>query len=357
MKNYFSNRISLLRDKLSLQNGEAFFTSTREDVLYLTNFNSTNSNLIITKNLARIFTDRRYSQQVKDIVQVADYEFIEKNLQTSLKNFCNEFKIHTIYFEPSKLNAGKLFELRKESKIKFKPLKKFIADIFAYQDEFSIIQTKKAVRITEKIFNDLLKEIKEGISERDFKAQLKYLITKLSDGETFDPIVLFGKNTSFPHGMSSNLKLKKNLPVLIDFGVNIRGYNSDFTRMIYFGNPPVEFIKHYNIVKDALHIAIEKIEVNKKAKEIAESVINYFSRFGLEKYFTHSLGHGLGVYLHNFPSLSMNSKQTIPDNVVLAIEPALYFENNFGIRIEQNILLYQNKKIILNKVKDELIVI
>ncbi len=86
-------------------------------------------------------------------------------------------------------------------------------------------------------------------------------------------------------------------------------------------------------------------------------MIEYFRKYQLEKYFTHSLGHGLGVYLHNFPLLSQKSKQIIPENIVLAIEPALYFENKFGIRIEQDILIHQNKKEILTKTTDELIIL
>ncbi len=192
---------------------------------------------------------------------------------------------------------------------------------------------------------------------KDLKGELKYLITKFSDGEAFEPIVLFGKNTAYPHGVSSNTKLKINKPILLDFGVNVNGYNSDFTRTIFFGKPSDEFKKKYEIVKSALDLAIEKLEANQEAKNLANVVIEYFKNFGVEKNFTHALGHGLGVYLHNFPLLSHKSNHRIPDNIILALEPALYFEGKFGIRIEQNILLYNGKKELLTKTKDELIIL
>ncbi len=355
MEDIFHNRISILRGELSLKDGEGFFTSTREDVLYLTGFDSSNSNLIITKDSQKIFTDKRYTQQVKKISN--GIEFIQNSFSEHLKNFCSEKNIHTIYFEPSKFLVQKIYELRKIKSLKVKPLKKDISFVFARADRYSITQTKKATSITEKIFNQILNQIREDISEKDLKAELKFLINKEADGEAFDPIVLFGKNTAYPHGVSSNKKLKKNSPVLIDFGVNVSGYNSDFTRTIYFGNPTKDFIKKYEIVKSALRIAIGEISANLKSENVAMKVLRHFEKYKVDKNFTHALGHGLGIYLHNFPRISHKSNQSIPDNVVLAIEPALYFENRFGIRIEQDVLLFEGRKEILTKTTDELIIL
>lgn len=357
MEEIYHKRIKKLRDELSLDNGEAYLTSTKEDVLYLTGFLSSNSNFIITKNSQKIFTDKRYTQQIKELKSKIESEFIDKNLNESLKNFCTQHKIKKIYFEPTKFSFQKITELRKLGDVKIKALKKDISFIFANQDEYSIKKTKLAIKITERIFSDILKQITEGVSEKDLKGELKYLITKFSDGEAFEPIVLFGKNTAYPHGVSSNTKLKINQPILFDFGVNLNGYNSDFTRTIFFGKPSDEFKKKYEIVKSALDLAIEKLEVNQEAKNLANVVIEYFKNFGIEKNFTHALGHGLGVYLHNFPLLSHKSNHRIPDNIILALEPALYFEGKFGIRIEQNILLYNGKKELLTKTKDELIIL
>lgn len=357
MKNFYQRRISVLRDELSLNNGEGFFSSTREDVLYLTGFNSSNSNLLITNQSEIIFTDKRYTQQIKELGSQIKTEFIENNFLRTLKEYCYENNINTIYFDPAKISVQKIAELRKIRNLKFKPIQKDISFIFALQDEYSIKQTKKAIRITEEIFKIILSNIKEGISEKDIKVELKYLIYKSADGEAFDPIVLFGKKTAFPHGVSNNSTLKMNSPILIDFGVNVKGYNSDFTRTFYFGNPSDEFKKKYEIVLSALRIGIEKIEANRNTQEVALSVIKFFEKFNVDKNFTHALGHGLGVYLHNFPRLALKSNQIIPDNIIVAIEPALYFEKKFGIRIEQNILLYKGKKEILTKTTDELIVL
>jgi Xaa-Pro aminopeptidase len=357
MHNYFYQRLNLLRGELALKRNEAFFTNIREEVLYLTSFDSSNSNLLVTKDKTILFTDKRYSQQVKALDDFIQVEFIEKDLIDSLQKFCMRNKLDLVYFDRSKLSLQRFDEFKKIKSVKFQALKKDISFLFAIQDDLSISYTKKAIKITEKIFEQILGEIKEGISEKDLKAEIKYLITKMSYGEAFDPIVLFGKNSAHPHGKSSDQKLKKNDPILIDFGVNVSGYNSDFTRTIYFGKPDKEFKTTYKIVRSALQIAIENLEVNNSVKEIAQSVIDYFSTFGLEKNFTHALGHGLGVYLHNFPRISTQSNHYLPENIVLAIEPALYFENKFGIRIEQDVLLTKSKKEILTKITDELIII
>ncbi|MFN4111412.1 MAG: M24 family metallopeptidase [Ignavibacteria bacterium] len=357
MKDFYQRRISILRDELSLNNGEGFFSSTKEDVLFLTGFNSSNSNLLITNKSEIIFTDKRYTQQIKELESKINTEFIEGNFTDTLRKYCDEHNIHKIYFDPSKISVRKISELRKIIKLKFIPIRKDISFIFALQDEYSIKQTKKAIKVTEEIFKNILGNIKEGISEKDIKAELKYLIYKSADGEAFDPIVLFGKRTAFPHGVSNNNRLKVNSPILIDFGVNVKGYNSDFTRTFYFGKPSDEFKNKYQIVLSALRIGIENLEANKKAQDVAISVIKFFERFNLDRNFTHALGHGLGVYLHNFPRLALKSNQIIPDDIIVAIEPALYFEKKFGIRIEQDILLYKGKKEILTKTTDELIVL
>ncbi len=357
MNEIYQKRISNLRDILSLKSCEAYLNFTKEDVYYLTGFNSTNSNLIVTNHLVRIFTDKRYIQQIKNSEKFIEFEIINNNLIESLKNFVLKEKIKSLIVQPEKISL-KLYQiLKKIIGVNVISFEKGFNHLFAIQDDYSIENSKKALSITEKIFNDILSYIKEGITEKDLQTELRYRINKLADDESFSPIVLFGENTAFPHGVPSNCKLKKNSPVLIDFGVKINGYNSDFTRMIYYGEVTDEFYKYYNIVRGALNFAFEKIELNKPAKEIAQFVIDYFKKYNVQNHFTHGLGHGLGVYVHNFPKISAQSNDVILDNLLLAIEPALYFENKFGIRIEQSVLLYEGKKQILNTISDELIII
>jgi len=358
MGNYFLNRINRLRETLALKKSECFFTLKSEDVRYLTGFNSSNGNLFITLDKVKILTDRRYTQEIKKLPNFVEAEFIEPNFVESLKKVIAELNIKKFYYEHSKLTLAQGLELRKVRGLFWTGLKDQLNYFFAYQDEDAIQKTKTAVRLTEKIFKELIQEIKEGITEIDLRAELIYKLSKVVNGKiSFEPIVLFGKNSAYPHGVSSNAKLKKNSAVLIDFGLSIDGFTSDFTRTLYFGKPDKDFLEKYSIVKDALHLAIENLRLNLKSKDLYQLVINHFAKYNVEKFFTHGLGHGLGIYLHNYPHISKNSKDIIKENLVLAIEPALYFENRFGIRIEQNVLITKDRKELLNKFTDELIIL
>lgn len=144
---------------------------------------------------------------------------------------------------------------------------------------------------------------------------------------------------------------------MIDFGVKVNGYNSDLTRTIFFGKPSNSFIVKYELVRTALRIAIDNIKPDIQASIPASFVVGYFKKNAVDKNFTHALGHGLGVYLHNYPRLSTTSQDKISKNMLLAIEPALYFTNKFGIRIEQDILVTDSNTEILTEKNDELIIL
>ncbi len=358
MGNHFLDRVNRLRETLALKKSECFFTLKSEDIRYLTGFNSSNGNLFVTSDRVKILTDRRYTHEIKKLPDFVGYEFIEPNFFESLKKIIAELKIKKFYYEHSKLTLAQGLELRRVQGLFWTGLKDQLSYFYAFQDEDAIQKTKKAVKLTEKIFVELLNEIKEGITEIDLRAELIYKLSKVIDGKmSFEPIVLFGKNSAYPHGVSSTQKLKKNSTVLIDFGLSIDGFTSDFTRTLYFGKPSQDFLNFYSIVKDALHLSIEKLQVNIKAKNLYQIVIDHFTKYNVENFFTHGLGHGIGIYLHNYPHISRESKDVIKENLVLALEPALYFENKFGIRIEQDVLITKDSKEVLNKFTDELIIL
>ncbi len=357
MKNIFDQRIKILRNILSLNKDSTFYTSKTEDVIYLSGFKSTNSHLFVLYDEVFLLTDRRYLQQLSRLKANLKYDLIQNDLIDSIQKFLKKKKIKQLIFENSKITLDRFLKFKKIENLQLKPATKDLGFFFAQQDSFSIGETKKAIKITHKIFKEILNDIREGITEVELKAELRYKINKLNAGEAFEPIVLFGKNTSFPHGQSSIKKLKKNEPVLIDFGVNVNGYNSDITRTIFFGKPSNSFLEKYNLVRTALKIAMDNIKSDIQASIPASLVVEYIKKFGLDKNFTHALGHGLGVYLHNYPRLSTTSQHKISKNMILAIEPALYFTNKFGIRIEQDILVTDSNVEILTETNDELIIL
>jgi Xaa-Pro aminopeptidase len=185
-----------------------------------------------------------------------------------------------------------------------------------------------------------LEEVKEGVTELELKEKLLTFYGELgAQGESFDTIVAFGKNSAVPHHQTGVTVLERGMPILIDTGCLVDGYASDFTRTVYFGKPTKEFISAYNAVKQANEYAIENIKdgtYTDQADGYARAVLK---KYGLEEYFTHSLGHGLGLEIHEYPTLSIKRKDRLENKMLFTIEPGVYFDGKFGIRIEDTVLL------------------
>jgi len=211
------------------------------------------------------------------------------------------------------------------------------------QEEIELI--KKASNITEKAFYKSIKKIRKGITERALKNIIEQNLKKLgASGPSFDTIVAFQENSAIPHHKAGDRKLNKNEVVLIDMGAVYKGYSSDMTRTLFYGKPPIKFVSCYEAVKKANELAIEKITEGITGKEADEISRNSLKEVFLDTYFTHSLGHGVGLNIHEAPTLSKNGEEKLKENMVFTIEPGVYFPNEFGIRIEDTVVMKKSPK-------------
>ena len=170
---------------------------------------------------------------------------------------------------------------------------------------------------------------------------------------SFNPIVASGKNASMPHYAPAAKKIMKGFCV-IDFGVKYKGYCSDITRTVYVGKPSKKEKEIFNMLLTIQKNAINKIKSSKKCSELYDFVNNSLGKY--KSNFTHGLGHGVGVEIHELPNLTLNSKDRIKNNMVFTIEPGIYFPKRFGIRIEDTVL-FKNKPIVLTKTSKDLLIV
>ena len=166
-----------------------------------------------------------------------------------------------------------------------------------------------------------------------------------AQGLAFDTIVAFGKNSAIPHHVTGDTPLTENTVVLIDTGAKYKGYCADITRTYFFGKPNGKFIDRYNAVLDANLLAEEKIYVGLSVKDADNIARQSLKQVGLDNFFTHSLGHGLGLDIHESPSLSPKGEGTILENSPFTIEPGVYFDGEYGIRIEDTVYISGEKLI------------
>ena len=208
---------------------------------------------------------------------------------------------------------------------------------------------KKSCSHADRIIKKCIANFSEFKTESDAAAFLAYETKKSGLELSFNPIVASGKNASMPHYEPSNTKLNKGFCV-VDFGVKHRGYCSDITRTIYLGKPSLNEKKVYSNLLAIQKNAVNLVKENKKCSELYYFVVKSLGKDA--KYFTHGLGHGIGVEIHELPNLTLNSKDRIKDNMAFTIEPGIYIKNKLGIRIEDSILFSGSAKILTKASKD-----
>ena len=220
-------------------------------------------------------------------------------------------------------------------------------------DSLRIIKTnneikkiKKACRLGDKTFDYILKKIKFGVTEKEIAFEIEFFIKKSGGDISFRPIVAFGENSAVPHHQATNNKLTNNQIVLLDFGVKLNNYCSDMSRTIFFGSAEEEFKKMYDAVLQAQDLAIQQfskktikqLEKGIKASEIDKIARDHITSKGY-KTIPHSVGHGIGIEVHEAPHLSPNSKDILKEGMVFSIEPGIYIPGFGGVRIEDLVVL------------------
>ncbi len=340
----------------------------KSNIKYLSNFTGSNGILLITSQKTYLLTDFRYIERAKKSVKngIQVIELNKENWQEILKK--ENTKI--IEIEEDNLTISRFKKIKKlcqikNHKIKFQNISGQIESQREIKSSEEIKLITKSQRINEKVFLVIKKLIQNCISDKSRKQQLPteielaWKIRELgyqfgAEEVSFDPIVAFGKHTSIPHHNPDKTRLKKGDIVMIDMGMKYKGFCSDMTRMV-FTAPPTKLQKEiYELVLNAQENGIRNIiaeMTGSKADKLSRDMIvkkDYSKNYG------HSGGHGIGLDVHEQPSLSDKYKGTIKENSIITVEPGIYLAGNFGVRIEDMILVKKNKSINLTKIPKNL---
>lgn len=339
---------------VSAVQAEAVLTGQEDLRLYLTGFSSSFGYVLSDKNRSVFYTDPRYIESAKAALENSGIEVaLYHGLDEMLKPY-GEVAIplgRTLYNDYVKLcDLG----------LNVKDSTRAFVDAMAVKEEYELAYIKEACDITDRAYQKLLSLIKEGMTENEVAAELEYLMrTYGASGTSFDTIVAFEENSSVPHHETGNKKLKFGDIILIDFGCKYHGYCSDCTRTFLFGDDGRhgEFKQTYAHVLNAHNIAKEKITAGITGREADAYARDYLRNYDLDKYFTHSLGHGIGVNIHEFPVLSTRSLDVLKNNMVFSDEPGVYFEGKYGIRIEDTVTLKDGQTVSLTNSDKKLTII
>ncbi len=310
---------------------------------YLTGFQSSFGFVYTDAQESILFTDPRYAEGAKNALKGEYIGVAVAKNEESVLEYIKSKKVKKLAVPLNRILWSEYARLHKLFKL-VDSLPAF-TDAMAIKSELEIEAIRQSCAIAESAFSVFLGDLKEGMTENEAAGYLEYLMRKFgAQDRSFETIVAFGKNSSVPHHASDDTPLCKGMPVLVDFGCKVSGYCSDMTRTVWFGGKPdAEFNSVYNAVYDAHMLAKEKIASGMKGKEADAIARNCLQEQNLDKFFTHSLGHGIGINIHEYPTLSPNGEGVLKDGMVFSIEPGVYFEGKFGIRIEDSVLLQDGR--------------
>lgn len=320
----------------------ALITDEKERLYYL-GFHSTAGYVVVTKDETFFVVDNRYFKAAEKALTKKGVKVISGADYSVFKEIADKINATTVGIDFTKVTLSG-FEVLKKLGYDYVDISQELVKMAAIKSDEELKNIKKACDIAEKSWLAVLPFIKEGITEKQLAAELEYNFRKNGAGGTsFDTIVAFGKNAAVPHHETGDTKLKKNECVLMDFGCTYKGYCSDMTRTMFFGTPDEEFEKVYLAVLLAHKTAAEKIKAGITGKDADKYARDVLDSLGYGKYFTHSLGHGIGVNIHEFPTLSPKGEATLEDGMVFSDEPGVYINGKFGVRIEDSCYMLDGK--------------
>ncbi len=314
------------------------------NIRYLTNFSGSAATLFITEKEMVFVTDDRYEEQIKDeLFRLPNMKtYISRDPWTLLKKEKLLKGVSSMAFESDRMSYSDAVQIRNVIRpIKFKPYS-FVVERFTQPKSAEEVDCiRKAGLLALEAYDKVLPMIKPGVTEREIAVELDYQAALLgSEGVPFDTIVVSGPRCSLIHGMPSDRKFKKGDVIIIDWGAKYKGFASDLTRTLVIGKPTKEQKQIYKLILNAKDKATESVLPGMNGKTLDGIARNMIKKEGFGDYFKHSLGHGVGYMVHEFPIITFRKDdQIIPENVVIAIEPGVYLPDKFGIRIEDEILV------------------
>jgi Xaa-Pro aminopeptidase len=238
------------------------------------------------------------------------------------------------------------------------PTVSFFSTLTAVKDEEELTAIREAVAITDRVFKKILPLLKPGVMEREIAAEITYWHRMFgAEADSFEPIVASGSQGALPHANPSEKKIQSGDMVVMDFGCRVRGYCSDMTRTVAVGKPHRELKKIYGIVLEAQQGALDRVRAGVSAKAIDAAARAVIRKAGYGKYFLHSLGHGVGLHIHEDLRLSAKSKAVLQEGNVVTVEPGIYLPGLGGVRIEDDIIVTSNGCAILNRSPKELLIV
>ena len=337
------DRVRPLQRRLKASGASALLVTNPKDIRYLTGFIGDDSWALIPQSGKKVYilSDFRFEEQIEKESPHAHVVMRSKGLAEELEALTKKLEVKKVAVQSEYLTLSLHKALVKQLGSKrIKTIKDDLLVQRAVKDASEVRAIRKALSIQQQAFRETCEFIKPGQSEFEVAAYLEYRMRALgADGVSFPSIVAADANASLPHAVPGKKKIKAGGIVLIDWGAKWGGYCSDLTRVVGIGKMKPKMCEIYQIVLDAQMAAIEAIKPGKKLSEIDAVARGVIDKAGYGDRFGHSLGHGLGLDIHEQPVLAARAKGVLKPGQVVTVEPGIYLPGVGGVRIEDDVLV------------------
>lgn len=344
-----------------LDKKSALLVASVPNRFYLTGFETSDGYVLITKNAAVFLIDFRYVEKAKETVKSCDVQ-LSVSPMAEIRALCEQHGIAHLYVENDYVSMS----LQKDLAAAVKPTEivaddrfdTLLRDMRSVKNETELSLMQQAQKLTDDTFSYIVERIEAGRTERDVMLDMEFYMRRLgSEGVSFDFIVVSGKNSSLPHGVPTDKKIERGDFVTMDFGAVVGGYHSDMTRTIAVGAVSDEQKRVYDTVLKAQLSAIDAVKSGVVCKDIDKIARDLIYAAGYEGCFGHGLGHSVGVEIHERPNFNTRCDTVLKAGTVMTVEPGIYLENRFGVRIEDMVFVTADGCINLTKSPKKLLVL
>lgn len=354
-------RLEKVRDALAKKNLDAFLVTSLANIFYLSGFTGSTAIILVLPDTSLFLTDFRYREQFYEEVSEGFelVDFYHESLGKKLKELAGLHNFRRLGVEAEHLSYALVGEIQENAPdIQVSPVSSLVEELREVKEDKELSLILEAIRIAEKVFEELVSILRPGVTELDIAAEFEYRIRKKGvKRASFSPIVAFGPNSAKPHAGYSNQELVPGVPLIFDLGVSHKGYCSDLTRTVFYGGCPEGWARLYAIVREAKELAGSRGKSGLYCHELDRIARTVIEAEGYGDAFGHGLGHGVGIEVHEAPRISKTSSQILREGSIITIEPGIYLSKQGGIRIEDMYLVKKNGLERLNKLSTELMVI
>ncbi len=353
----FQWRRKNLRDALDRQKVDALVVTHLPNVRYLCGFTGS-AGVLLAATRPVFFTDGRYAGQAAAQVEGVRTSIVKGSALAAVAATCLKLGIKRVAIESEHLTVAQseAFKQALGKGVKVICLPGAVEQLRAIKDADEIHLIRNAVELSSKLFRPLLRTMHSGVAESDVAAKLEYMAKRAgASGMSFETIVASGERSALAHGIASAAKLPATGFIMLDYGVVLDGYCSDMTRTVHLGKTPDEARALYDAVLEAQLAAISVIRPGATAGEVDLAARHELKRAKLERFFTHSTGHGVGLEIHELPRLAAGADSILQPGMVITIEPGVYLPGKCGVRIEDMLLVTEHGYELLTSVSKKAI--